>query len=326
MVPSLPRLPSRPGGRRVLAVAVALLVPLSLAALAAGTGAAAAPATVAGSVGVEAGDDVDPRESWVLAQSANATHFDDLALDRAPRDGFLRLARGDVDGVFITRPDADGEFALELPERGAYDVVAVSPGGLSRVRTIEANGTTRLSLTLDAERVGTVDAERVTVAPGGTAEATVTVHNPDGDGMADVELLLAPAPRGTTLRAVRPDDGGDYFEGAGIVRWESVPANGSVSVALSLSVDEGADGGTRNLELGASSRTHVLDHTDDVELVVRPANATTTATTTPLVGGPGDGTATTTTDATDERVPGFGAAAALSALLAAGLLARRAGR
>jgi hypothetical protein len=315
-MPSVPRSPfSCSDPRRALALALAVSLAASLATLAAGA-AAAAPATLAGGVDVERGDDLRPRETWVLAQPADATAFDDLALDRDPHEGFLRLARGDADGVFVTRT-TDGEFALDVPERGAYDVVAVSPEGLSRVRTVEANGTTRLSLTLDAERVGAVDAERAVVAPGGTVEATVTVRNPDADEMAGVELLLAPAPRDTTLRAVRPRDGGDYYEGAGVVRWESVPPNGSVSVALSLAVEEDADRGPRPLEVGASARTHALDHTDDVELVVRPANATTTRTTTPLL----DASATATT--TDERAPGLGVAAALSALLAVALLARR---
>jgi len=299
--------------------ATALAAALAALALAAAVGGAAAAATVTGTVSTETGE--SPSEAWVLAQPADATVFEELALDRSPHEGFLKLARvaGDHDRIAVARPDDGGAYGLDLPTGGAHDVVAVSPAGLSRVRTVEPNGTA--DLVLDPHRVQRVEAGTATAAPGGTATVTVRVRNRDDDQIEGVRIVLAPAPRDVTLRDVDPAGDGRYDASAGVVRWETVPGNGSVAVTLRLSVAGDADRGQRRLALSADSETHVLDHTADAVVAVRPADAPTTTALPGSVTTGGDAGGTT-----GQRLPGFGVGVAAVALLAGVVGLGRSGR
>lgn len=288
--------------------------------------------------GTATGPDGAPVEgAYVLLEPMPADRLDEAtAGDRVVAESLLRFGMADVDGVWTARTDADGRYAVAVPP-GEYAVVAVveDDRAVSHRHDVAAEGGTTVNLTVDPGRVQSLAGEEVSAEPGEAVQVPVRLTNTDDETVRTLAVTFETLPDGWTLRGV--ETGGNYDPESRTVTWETVGPGETVTAAVTVAVPADADPGRRGLLASADSESHHVEWTDRARVSVDPPGRTPTEvdTPSPVTDAPGGDTTGRDGGADTEwppggsgeddgiSAPGFGVPAAVFALVAAALAARR---
>lgn len=217
--------------------------------------------------------------------------------ENASTDELRELAADPPASVATANTGEDGSYTLTVDDSvDAEAVVAVSDDGASRLRRYQSG---ELDLTLRTTEPLAFTAEPVTEEPGGRATVTFTLTNTGDRAVEGLKLTLGSLPDGWNV-ARTSASAGTYHEANRTFIWGAVEPGQTITADLTLFVALGAidDGGpeTFTFPMFSGSNTHPVT-ADDIELTVRYP--------------------TEQAEQTQTEIPGFGAPAALLALLAA---------
>ncbi|MFW5939344.1 MAG: NEW3 domain-containing protein [Halolamina sp.] len=281
--------------RLLLAVALLSLVvaPATVAAPAAATQAPAlqADTTVSGTVTYLNGSAV--ADATVIVGS-------EQRLGNASEDELREIAADPPEDVVTTTANDSGGYSINASDDvDAETIVAVSEDGASRPRNYVAG---EMDLTVRTTETLTFAAEPVTAEPSERVHVPFSLTNTGDEPVEGLSLSLT-LPDGWNHVSAESESG-TFHEGNRTFTWdrvepgETVEASFRVFVAIGA-IDDSAE--TYELDTFADSRTHAID-APPAEITVRYP-----------------------TEGTDAMGPGFGAPAALAALvaLAGAAMARR---
>ncbi len=292
---------------------VALLVALVcvLATIPVGALAATQP-TLSGTVTTDAATSVSG--GYVLVQNASDGTFAELTRDRSVHETFLKMAQSDIEGVRTAKIDGEGRYAVSVPP-GRYDVVAVTRERLSTpVRNVSVSTDATRDLTVERDAVVTVEGGDATIAAGNETTLDVRVHNSDDDPARNVSVAFT-VPDGVAVTPGITKNSPSFDADAKRFTWESIPANVTVSFALTVRVPENASQDRYAVTFDGYSETHFVETTDSASVTLASGPTTTV-----LPGGnAGSATGTHTTSGAG---PGLGVLAGAVALVLAILVGR----
>ena len=216
--------------------------------------------------------------------------------ENASTDELRELAADPPASVATATTGEDGSYTLAVNDSvDAEAVVAVSDDGVSRLRRYQSG---ELDLTLRTTEPLAFTAEPVTDEPGGRATVTFTLTNTGDRAVEGLKLTLGSLPDGWNV-ARTSASAGTYHEANRTFVWGAVEPGQTITADLTLFVALGAiddEPETFTFPMFSGSNTHPVT-ADDIELTVRYP--------------------TERAEQTQTELPGFGAPAALLALLAA---------
>lgn len=255
-------------------------------------------------------DGVDGNVSVVVGSAA--------MLEKSSPERLRRVAANPPDDVAVTRTDADGDYAMTVPDAvDAEAVVAVGPDGVSRVRRIDGDGT--YDLTLFSGKPLRFSVTTAVTEPGGRDTVTIRVKNTGDAPVENLRLAVGRFPSGWNLVGTNAE-GATFDPDSRTFTWESVPAGEWAEAKLRLFVGINASTGEYEVPMFAASDTNP---TTSENLTVEVRYPTTAPEQTAVGGGDGEG-GNDGVGGTGIGAPGFGPVVAGVALVAlAALLAHR---
>lgn len=229
--------------------------------------------------------------------------------EKASPSELRQAAADDPEDVAVTETDADGTYSLTVGEDvDAEAVVAVSPAGVSRVRSFEAG---EMDLTIQTTKPLELQLSDENTEPGGRTTVEFRLKNTDDVAVEGLQVSLGKLPEGWNVVSGETESG-SFSSANRTFTWNAVEPGEWVGAEVRLFVAIDAERTTHELPVFATSGTHD----------VAAGNVSVT------VAYPGDGPSETATaeDAGDDSAvdtPGFGPVVALAALLGVTLLLAR---
>lgn len=232
--------------------------------------------------------------------------------EKASPSQLRQAAEDDPQDVAVAETDADGTYSLTVGEGvDAEAVVAVSPAGVSRVRSFEAG---EMDLTIRTTKPLELQLSDANTEPGGRTTVEFRLKNTDDAAVEGLQVTLGKLPEGWNVVSGETESG-TFSSANRTFTWDAIEPGAWVGAEVRLFVAIDAERTTHELPVFATSATHDVAAGNVSVTVAYPGDGPSETATAEDAGGVTDDSAVDT--------PGFGPVVALAALLGAALLLAR---
>ena len=212
---------------------------------------------IEGTVTDENGDPVEA--AYVIVQAngermlQNATDGEDSV-----RQSLLELVDEHPFGLYWNATTEEGRYSVHVPRPADYEVIAVSEDGISRLRhvSVRVQGAEQ-NLTVEPDRVLSVEADAQAVAPGEVTAVELRVPNPGDEPVEGLTLGLSTS-EGWTVEGVETD--GEYDPEAGAVTFDRIEPGEVATATVRVRAPEDAETDVLGLNVTADAKTHFVEH------------------------------------------------------------------
>lgn len=206
-------------------------------------------------------------DAYVLVQAKGEGLLQNATAGDEPiRQSLLELVDEHPFGLYWNATTESGSYAVHVPRPGDYEVIAVTDEGVSRLRTVSIRvGAAEQDLTVDPDRILSLETADPSAAPGEIATVELRVPNPGDEAVEDLTVAFSPPP-GWTIEGVESDASWDAD--AARLTFERVEPGETATATVRVRVPPDAERGPHRIELAADASQHFVEQLGGVQVRV----------------------------------------------------------